>query len=306
MGPSDQPDYVMSLTQAQYCKRQKLSKSAFSKWKLKLRPAWAKKRGGHNFNFKNKYGKNLKLTENQIERLVKLFFARMHVAKAAERLILSRNTVYRYYRQFNHALFNGAAHYPQLFLGAGAILMLGPSPISQATVNVDRKRVSKMNEAIMRYSSLRWSLAERYLLLITGVMLNYQYIFAPQNGLDPMEYNNDMHGIIMSKKSYAMIIAENWAYCVTHNLQTLWPTEYWLAVLHKRNYVDYKFKYKQMVWDFLWILKNNPLNSPSYFVDINPYFKIWPNLEEVDYTNNQWKELAEKIKTGEVIFEAGK
>lgn len=103
-----------------------------------------------------------------------------------------------------------------------------------------------------------------------------------------------------------MIVVENWSYCSQNNLRFLWPVHSWLAVLHKRSYrQDYTFKHKQMVRDLLRILRNNPLNSPAYFIDVNPYFRIMPSPDEIEPLQKYWEDLAEKSKAGGVTFDAG-
>lgn len=275
------------MTQAQYCAAHGLSKSAFSKWKNKLYP---KLKGARKqYKTKSKYYKYTKLSDQQVESLLRSFLRGSPVEVAARKTSISKETVYKFYNDFRLAIVDGALAYPHLFFGAGMLLLLGPPANldwiknlvssyfpgfrptgmfgkirSRTKANQDDTSNLKANIQVLTlvlfwHSFHTWRQEEIFLFRRWGYQLFYHHIYAPAKNLDPLEWSDDRHRQLYGEVHASTAARAIWDFWATkHEYEPLLTKEVWTVIHSDREFrtpINNKAWFDRMYGDFKWLLK---------------------------------------------------
>lgn len=265
------------LSQVEYCHTHSLSNSSFTKWKQKLYPDW--KRRKSNYKPKSKYGTGLKLSDPQIEELAKLYFESYSARNAAEKMSLSANTVNQYFSDFRRVLLYSALRYPHLFFGAGTLIYLGKSPISERLEEEfqkdergfkddKRKRLIVMTETIIHYSKFKWELGETLLFLKLSKQSYFCQLYCKEKNIEPTEENflsiseEDLDAHFSLGEGFAMRMWLMEEFVDGRK----YPADEaaWITIFYKRKLNTPKTWIKQIHRDFLWALTNHKINFKKW------------------------------------------
>lgn len=281
------------LTQRQYCSEQKISATAFSKWKKKLHPNL--KAGKKKYKTRSKYYKFTKVSDSDIELLMQCFLQGKAARTAAEASGINQNSVYKFYNDFRMAIVDGALLYPHLFYGAGMLLLLGPPPdlrrirelfrvhfpgytptsktgLVRSRTHQDAKDSPNMKTNIqvltlvLFYNAFHvWQEEEIFVFRKWGYVLFYHYIYAPEYGLNLNAWNYEIH-VKLLKEYHATTVAralwDYWANVRKH--ESYIKAEVW-SVLYSDREVRLPSRDKEwlerMFGDFKWLLKKHRIGD---------------------------------------------
>jgi len=304
--------FKSSLSQSLYCTKHGLSQSAFSKWKLKLYPDW--KHRNKTYKPKNKYGKHTKLSEAQFETLANHFVWGNTPILTKEQTGLSTKTIYKYFSYFRSCFFIGAFYYPQLFSGAGSVLLLGPSTHHAGIVRHAlrkhrgfKSRATKADYYLFRnlyeFCQFHWKEAETYLFMELGSYLYFLHTHAPQHGLDPSIWTLEIRGQMLKGLSVQAMAQKNWETSMRLKKPFLISKEEWQAIMHERAMIPVRPWHKAILRDLLWVAKNHPMGVPIAVHKRNPYWDFhmrgFPD-EEILIERERIAQLAQQSLSGKL------
>ena len=286
-----------NLSQAAYCKLNNISISAFSKWKKRLHP----KLGAHRIAYqaKSKYYKNSKVSDQKIEALIQCFFLGFSAKVASNRTGINQNTIYKYYNDFRLAFIDGAMTHPQLFSGAGMLLLLGPPhnlewvktfigehyPAHKCTNSKGEIHSRKKNEkdslkavqlkqniqvisaTLVYFCKFKWSMEEVFLYRQLGFQLFYRFVYAPYTKKDPNLWSDELMVELFGKVSNTQVARSNWDYWAMHTSKDngLIDIRWWLVITKERDFLTPEIQknwVQRMTADLCWILKQNKIGDP--------------------------------------------
>lgn len=312
------------MTQAQYCAANGLSKSAFSKWKNKLYP---KLKGARKqYKTKSKYYKYTKLSDPQVESLLRSFLRGSPVEAAARKTSISKETVYKFYNDFRLAIVDGALAYPHLFFGAGMLLLLGPpanldwirnlvssyfpgfrptgmfgkirsrTKDNPADTSNLKANIQVLTLVLFWHSFHKWSEEEIFVFRKWGYMLFFQYIYAPEHNLKPNVWSDEIQMKLYREFGGTVVARALWDYWATkRNYDPFLPANSWTLLHSDREFrtpLNNKVWFNQMFADFKWLLKKHRIGEKrtprsTYWDEYSPSTKATLEVERT---------LSEKFK----------
>ncbi len=268
-----------SMSQAEYCNLYRLSESDFSKWKNKLYPELK----GHRKRTKqkNRYFESSKLSNEQVEILIRGFLSDKSASELSSRANISIKSCYKYLDHIGWYFGKGATEYPQLFFGAGMLLFFGPPPhihkYLKENYGGNKKKIGKrklsriIKETIIYHSHYKMSVAESWYFYFYGWLFYYQKVYSKEHGLDPHGWNLHHQKFMQAERSVGQAINELWAHYFTHDMEEIITKVTWDAIYHD-HVCDNSRKYKNSMFrDLKWVILNHdPLRRNTYWDDFKP------------------------------------
>jgi len=267
-------------SQADYCTQLDESEAAFSRWKTRFHPDLKYRR--NRTKQKNRYLKYSKISNDKTDILINCFIHRQSAKDAAGLAKISVKTANRYYRMLKIKFVTAASDYPELFYGAGMLLLLGPPPYVLVSL---KKKCDSRNEKTVRqelgecafemiflHSHLRLSNAEAWWFLHYGMNRYYYLIYSNEHGLDPQVLNENEYSTMARNKPIGDAAKELWYYYLEKNHE-----EYdalialWRAIYYQREYDISDNYYKTMIHDLKWALMHcRPGKKKDYWDEYMP------------------------------------
>lgn len=270
------------LIQSEYCIKNKISEPAFSKWKTKLFP---KQIGTRRLKqLKNKYYKNSKLSNQQIENLFVGFLCDVPAKVAAKGSDISEATAYKYYNKIRYDLVNGALNYPLLFFGSGMLLILGAppdvhelarkfKPISPSIKGREKHIYYALCNVLICHSFRKWTVSEIYYFWFQGLRAYFLKHYAKSHGLNESDWNMAMAVQMQNKISIAKMTVTIWLDWIKEGGNTTpFSEDVWEAIRYQHDYhADAKSWIKPMLHDLKWVVeRNNNLKRSTYWDFFKP------------------------------------
>ena len=271
-----------SFTQSLYCHKNGLSESVFSKWKKRLHPNLRKNR---RYKLKSKYYKFTKLSDRKLEALMSFFVIGASVKKTAETFKVSEKTIYRMNEYFRAAMLDGALNHPQLFFGAGMLVLFGPPNDIKSCLdivryifpnmvgrewnieiekNIIRNKIRIVQQMLVYYTLFEWTEAETYLFRQLGFKVFYRLMYAKKNNLDESIWSYELYSRLSNEISAPGVARANWEYWAARkNIKSLLLADEWKAIIHRdRNItnIDKKWSHR-MLYDLKWILQKQKIKD---------------------------------------------
>jgi len=267
-------------SQADYCTLLDESEGTFSKWKNKLHPSLKYNR--NRTKQKNKYIKYSKISREKTDILIDCFIHRKPASDAANLAKVSTKTSSRYYRLFKIKLISGATNYPDLFYGAGMLLLLGPLPHIQETLmkvyELNNKEKTQKNlyeytvETILIIAHLKLSSAEARWFHFMGMQRYYYLIYSKKSSIGSQDINYENFSDMIKNTSISGVMQELWWHYLEHYEEESHVLDgLWTLVFYKREYDTSDDYYKMMRYDFKWaLLHSRPGKRKDYWDDYIP------------------------------------
>lgn len=269
-------------TQSEYCIKNKISQSAFSKWKNKLLPNDAK---AHRVKqYKNKYFKNSKLSNGQIEGLFAAFLCDVPAKVAGNKLGISDASAYKYYDKIRNDFIEGALNYPHLFFGSGMLMILGAppdvhkltrrfKPINPSTKGREKLLYYALCNVLICHSFRKWTVSETYYFWFQGLRLYFLNHYAEDHGLSEDDWDMGMAVKMQNKVSLIKMTISTWMDWIKDGGgRTPFSKDVWDAMRHQHEYhADGEAWLKSMLHDLKWVVeRNNNLRRSTYWDFFKP------------------------------------
>lgn len=277
-----------NTSQAEYCNLNALSQSAFSKWKKQLHPELGRYKERKP---KSSYLKFAKITDEQIDILIRDFLSDTSAQDLAVKANISIKTCYKYLREIRKCLFIGATEYPALFNGAGMLLFLGPPPhIHERLVEKYRgknKKPSKrelsniMKESIVDHSRYDWTLAEAWFFYTYGWMFFYRDVYSKIHGFEGEPMTKHHIKFMQAEYTVGQAVSQLWEFYVASDMQAFLTEDTWNAIYYERSEVVSRKHRRNLIHDLKWVLCNHdPLRRNTYWDTYKPEQSEFDSVRE--------------------------